>query len=147
MKYNLSSLHCELSIVHCSLCSVHCALCSVQCALCSIEFAVPCILSAVCSVQCPFHSVQCAVCSVQCAVCTVPAPAQHQLTEHLARRVLGAAGVCTVARLQARQCTVYIIPQPGNLHKGNICQCYPCRSRAVWRQTGCSIMSVSHTPN
>ena len=28
-----------------------------------------------------------------------------------------------------------------------ICQCYPCRSSAIWEQTGCSIMSVSHTPN
>ena len=41
---------------------------------------------------------------------------------------------------------LYIIPLPGHLHRGNICQCYPCRSRAIWLQTGCSIMSVSHTP-
>ena len=43
--------------------------------------------------------------------------------------------------------TLLIIPRPGHLHRGNICQCYPCRSRAIWQQTGCSIMSVSHTPN
>ena len=43
--------------------------------------------------------------------------------------------------------TICIIPRPGYWHGCNICQCYPCRSRAIWRQTDCSIMSVSHTPN
>ena len=43
--------------------------------------------------------------------------------------------------------TLLIIPRPGHLHRGNICQCYPCQSKVIRWRTGCSIMSVSHTPN
>ena len=42
---------------------------------------------------------------------------------------------------------LFIIPRPGHLHRGNICQCYPCRSSFIWQRTGCSTISVSHTPN
>ena len=41
----------------------------------------------------------------------------------------------------------YSVHISGYIPRGNICQCYPCRSCAIWEQTGCSIMSVSHTPN
>ena len=49
--------------------------------------------------------------------------------------------VCSMQR------TLCIITRPGHLHGGNICQCYPCRSSAIWQRTDCSIISVSHTLN
>ena len=51
-------------------------------------------------------------------------------------------------RVNNKRYKLYIIPRPGHLHRGNVCQCYPCRSRPIWRLAGgCSIMAVSHTTN
>ena len=74
------------------------------------------------------------------------------LTEHclVAGRVRESLTLLLLAKTNCclpGHCELVIIPRPGHLHRGNICQCYPCRSSIIWWRTCCSIMSVSHTPN
>ena len=79
------------------------------------------------------------------AYCTLQGCTRH--TESTLHIKLSKLNTLNMAHLLGVHWTLDIIPRPGNLHIGNICQCYPCRSRAIWRRTGSSIMSVSHTPN
>ena len=43
--------------------------------------------------------------------------------------------------------TLNILPRPGNLHRGNICNSYPCRSRAIWVADQLQYNVSAHTLN
>ena len=105
---------------HYTLQTAHCKLHTAHCThYCTVWHTADCM-----------NTVYCSQYTVQCTLHTVHSTFH---TEHF--------------KLYNEYITLYIIPGPGNLHRGNICQCYPCRSSTIWQRTGCSIMSVSHTPN
>ena len=104
-------------------CSAVFSICVYSCIVYSVNFSTQ-------------YTLQCCIvcCKYLCTMYTAILPALSLFVQHALLKYL-------------RHC--FSIPRPGHLHKGNICQCYPCRSRAIWRQTGCSIniMSLSQTPN